>query len=72
MSNLESLKQQIMQLSPQDFERFRTWFYAYRQQREASTGQVLSMTEERSDELSRAMMKAIESIDPKKQRFVKA
>ena len=33
---------------------------------------VLGMSEERSDELSRAMMKAIETIDPKKQRFVKA
>lgn len=26
MSNLESLKQKVMQLSPQDFERFRAWF----------------------------------------------
>ena len=72
MSNLESLKQQIMQLSPQDFERFRTWFDAYRQQREASTGQVLGMSEARSAELSRAMLDAIETIDPKKQCFVKA
>lgn len=72
MSHLDCLKQQIMQLSPQDFERFRAWFYAYCQQREASTGQVLNMAEERLDELSRAMMKAIETIEPKKQRFVKA
>ena len=72
MSNLESLKQKIMQLSPQDFERFRTWFYAYCQQKEASAGQVLGMSEARSAELSRAMMKAIEIIDPKKQSFVKA
>ena len=33
---------------------------------------VLGMSEARSAELSRAMMKAIETIEPKKQRFVKA
>lgn len=31
---------------------------------------ILGMSEERSDELSRAMLNAIDTIDPKNQRFV--